>query len=232
MQAVNPAIKHLWIADSEFHSEFKSAGSDLMNGQGGKPVPVCFVFHNPITGETIEQFYREGDPIPPCPIGLGQDTLLVAFTATAELGTMLALWGRMSARVLDLDIEWKHINNEEYSMKDLKIEARNAKRGERELSPLGLLGVCALHNIPTRDQQHKEQMRHLILTGGPWTEEQERQILDYCAEDVWDTLALLAEMWENIPDRTLHAVFVVVHAGGRLAGVSSLSQTREGRNFH
>ena len=52
-------------------------------------MPVCFVFHNPITGETIEQFYRAGDPIPPCPIGLGPDTLLVAFTATAELTTML-----------------------------------------------------------------------------------------------------------------------------------------------
>ena len=99
---------------------------------------------------------------------------------------MLALWGRMSARVLDLDIEWKHINNEEFTLTNLKKEARNAK-GTDELSPLGLLGVCALHNISTRDQQHKEQMRHLILTGGPWTEEQERQILDYCAEDVWDT---------------------------------------------
>ena len=42
VQAVNPVIKHLWIADSEFHSEFKAPGSDLMNGQGGRQVPVCF----------------------------------------------------------------------------------------------------------------------------------------------------------------------------------------------
>lgn len=199
VQAANPAIKHIWIADSEFHSEFKSAGSDLMDGQGGKPVPVCFVFHNPITGETIEQFYREGDPIPPCPISLGQDTLLVAFTATAELGTMLALWGKMSARVLDLDVEWRHLNNEEYLHNEMKREAWNAKRN-KELSPLGLLGVCAIHGISSRDQTHKDEMRRLILTAGPWTEEQERQILDYCAEDVWDTAALLAEMWTKIPD--------------------------------
>jgi len=199
VQAINPAIQHLWIADSEFHSEFKVPGSDLMNGQGGRQVPVCFVFHNPITGETIEQFYRKGDPIPPCPISLGQDTLLVAFTATAELGTMLALWGRMSCRVLDLDIEWKHINNEEFKLKDLKNEARNVK-GSEELSPLGLLGVCALHSISTRGQQHKDEMRRLILTGGPWTEEQEQQIVDYCAEDVWDTVELLAEMWEKVTD--------------------------------
>jgi hypothetical protein len=131
VQAINPAIKHLWIADSEFHSEFKSPGSDLMDGQGGKPVPVCFVFHNPITGETIEQFYRKGEPVPACPISLRHDTLLVAFTATAELGTMLALWGRMSGRVLDLDIEWKHINNEEYLRQEMKYEARKAKATRR-----------------------------------------------------------------------------------------------------
>jgi DNA polymerase I len=217
VQAINPEIKNIWIADSEFHSEFKSAGSDLLDGQGGKPVPVCFVFHNPITGETIEQFYRERDPIPPCPISLGQDTLLVAFTATAELGTMLALWGRMSARVLDLDIEWKHIKNEEYSLKDLKIQARNAKGGG-ELSPLGLLGVCAIHGISTRDQQHKDELRRLILTGGPWTKEQERQILDYCGEDVWDTAALLAEMWAKIPDtyycrQRIDGIVAALHRG-------------------
>ena len=199
VQSANPSIKHLWVADSEFHSGFKSPGSDLMNGQGGRPVPVCFVFHNPITGETLEQFYRTGDPIPPCPIGLGADTLLVAFTAVAELTTMLALWGRMSARVLDLDIEWRHINNEEFILKDLKIEARNAK-GSEDLSPLGLLGVCALHGVASRGQQHKDEMRQLILTGGPWSETDERSILDYCGEDVWDTTALLAEMWAKFPD--------------------------------
>jgi DNA polymerase I len=199
VQAVNPAIKNLWIADSEFHSEFRSNGSDLMDGQGGHPVPVCFVFYNPITGEVIDQFYRKGEPIPAPPISLGQDSLLVAFTATAELTTMLALWGRMSARVIDLDIEWKHINNEEFTLKELKQEARNAK-GSEDLSPLGLLGVCAIHHITTRDQQHKDEMRRLILTAGPWSPADERRILDYCAEDVQATAALLAAMWVRIPD--------------------------------
>ena len=36
VRAVNPSIKHLWVADSEFHSEFKSPGSELMDGQGGR----------------------------------------------------------------------------------------------------------------------------------------------------------------------------------------------------
>ena len=199
VQAINPGIKHLWVADSEFHSAFKAPGSDLMDGQGGRPVPVCFVFYNPITGETVEQFYRAGEPIPPCPINLGADTLLIAFSAIAELTTMLALWGRMSVRVLDLDVEWRHINNEEFTLKQLKNEARGAK-GNDELSPLGLLGVCALHGISTRDQQSKDELRRLILTGGPWTEAERRKILDYCGEDVWDTAALLAEMWAKIPD--------------------------------
>jgi DNA polymerase family A len=186
VRSLNPRLKSLWVADSEF-----------IAAPGARPVPVCFTFHNPITGETIEQFYRKGEPIPPCPIVLGPDSLLVAFTATAELGSMLALWGRMSCRVVDLDIEWRHINNEEFTLKELKIDAKNSKGGD--LSPLGLLGVCAVHGISTRDQVHKDEMRKLILSGGPWTGEQECLILDYCAEDVQDTAALLAAMWHKIP---------------------------------
>jgi DNA polymerase-1 len=203
VQAVNPAIQEIWIADSEFHSEFSAPDSDLMDGRGGRPAPVCFVFFNPITGEVREQFYKKGQEIPGPPISLGQNTLLVAFTATAELTTMLALWGRMSSRILDLDIEWKHINNEDNTLKKMKIEARNAK-GAGELSPLGLLGVCALHGITTRDQQHKDEMRRLILTGKKWTPDEERRILDYCAEDVQDTAALLAAMWKRIPDPVMY----------------------------
>jgi DNA polymerase-1 len=223
VQSINPKIREIWIADSEFHSEFSAPESHLMDGQGGRPVPVCFVFFNPITGEVREQFYRKGDPIPEPPISLGADTLLIAFTAIAELLTMLALWGRMSTRVLDLAIEWVHINNEDTRLKDLKKEARNAK-GSEELSPLGLLGVCALHGIASRGQAHKDEMRNLILTGKKWTPEEERQILDYCAEDVEDTARLLAAMWKRIPDPVLYCkqpidgIKAAMHRGRTMTG--------------
>jgi DNA polymerase I-like protein with 3'-5' exonuclease and polymerase domains len=203
LQSEDPKIKEMWIADSEFHSEFKGRDSELMDGQGGRPVPVCFVFYNPITGEVREQFYRKGEEIPEPPISLGNDTLLIAYTATAELTTQLALWGRMSSRPFDLAIEWLHIQNEDNTLAQMKKEARNAK-GSEELSPLGLLGVCALHGVVGRSQSHKEEMRRLILTGKDWTPEEERKILDYCSEDVQDTAALLANMWKRIPDPVMY----------------------------
>lgn len=199
IQSINPAIKNIWVADSEFHSEFRAPGSELMDGNGGHQVPVCFVFHNPMTGETIEQFYRPGESIPPCPISLGPDALLVAFAATAELKTMLRLWRRMSARILDLDIEWRHLNNEEHRLDQMKNEAKSANKNG-DVSPMSLLGACAVNGIVTRPQEHKDAMRKLILGAGPWTPTQVREILDYCAEDVWDTTALLAAMWEKIQD--------------------------------
>lgn len=198
LNSLRAGIKNIWIADSEFHSQTKSA-TGMFDAEGGLQVPVCFVFFNPITDEEIRQFYAPGSFYPPCPISLGSDTLFVAFSSQAELLTMLRLWGVMPAGILDLEMEWLAINNEEYSLKKMKTEARSANRNG-DISPLSLLGVCAIHGISTRDQGRKDAMRDLILRGAPWGGEESQQILDYCAEDVYDTTALLAVMWERIQD--------------------------------
>jgi hypothetical protein len=91
------------------------------------------------------------------------------------------------------------INNEEYILKQMKSEAKAANK-KGEISPLSLLGVCAVHGVSTRAQAHKDEMRDLVLRGGPWTEDEKQQILDYCAEDVYDTTALLAAFWPKIQD--------------------------------
>jgi DNA polymerase-1 len=198
LNSLGAGIKNIWIADSEFHSQTKSA-TGLFDAEGGLQVPVCFVFFNPITDEEIRQSYTPGSPQPTCPISLAPETLFVAFSAQAELLTMLRLWGVMPARILDLEMEWLAINNEEYTLKKMKTEARSANKNG-DISPLSLLGVCAIHGISTRDQGHKDAMRDLILRGAPWTGEESQQILDYCADDVYDTAALLAAMWERIQD--------------------------------
>jgi DNA polymerase I len=198
LNSLGAGIRDIWIADSEFHSQAKSS-TGLFDTDGGLQVPVCFVFFNPITSEEIRQFYTSLKPYPPCPISIGSDTLFVAFSAQAELLTMLRLWGAMPSRILDLEIEWLAMNNEEYRLRQLKSEARSANK-DGDVSPLSLLGVCAIHGISTRDQGHKDTMRDLILRAGPWTDEEVQQILDYCAEDVYDTAALLAALWEKIQD--------------------------------
>lgn len=200
LNSLGAGIKNIWVADSEFHSPTKGE-TGLYDTEGGLQIPVCFVFLNPITGEEIRQFYLPGKSYPPCPISLGPDTLFVAFSAQAELMTMLRLWRRMPCRILDLEVEWRALQNEEYTLDQMKKEAKAANKNKNgDLSPLSLLGVCAIHGISTRSQPHKDEMRNLILGGGPWSEGERRQILNYCAEDVYDTAALLAAFWSKIED--------------------------------
>src|ERR1035437_5746116 len=139
LNALGAGIKNIWVADSEFHAPTKGE-SGLYNSEGGLQIPVCFVFMNAITGDEIRQFYVPGESYPPCPISLGPDTLFVAFSAQAELLTMLRLWDVMPSRILDLEMEWLALNNEEYTRKQLKNEAKVAKK-HGDISPLALLGV-------------------------------------------------------------------------------------------
>ncbi len=56
LNSLGAGIENIWVADSEFHSQEKGTRG-LYNAEGGLPVPVCFVFFNPITGSEIRQFY-------------------------------------------------------------------------------------------------------------------------------------------------------------------------------
>jgi len=225
LNALGAGIKNIWVADSEFHSPTKGE-TGLYDTEGGLQIPVCFVFLNPITGEEIRQFYTPGEPYPPCPIPLRPDTLFVAFSAQAELMTMLRLWDRMPSRILDLEMEWRALHNEEYLLDQMKKEAKAANKNKNgDLSPLSLLGVCAVHGISTRGQAHKDEMRDLILRGGPWSTDETQQILNYCAEDVHDTAALLAVFWPKIEDVpygrsriTIDGMKAALHRGRMMQG--------------
>jgi hypothetical protein len=98
-------------------------------------------------------------------------------------------------------MEWRALKNEEYTLDQMKNEAKSANKNG-DISPLSLLGVCSIHGVSTRSQEHKDEMRDLILRDDPWSSKETQQILDYCAEDVYDTAALLAVFWpkvENVP---------------------------------
>jgi hypothetical protein len=49
LQAINPAIKRIVVADSEFHSKTQGAAGKF-DHDGDPQVPVCFVFLDPISG--------------------------------------------------------------------------------------------------------------------------------------------------------------------------------------
>jgi len=73
---------------------------------------------------------------------------------------------------------------------DLYVEFRNLTNGKPPPAGSSLLGALVYHGLDAMDAAEKKEMRELVLRGGPWTAEEQAQLLAYCEEDV-DALARL-----------------------------------------
>ncbi len=73
----------------------------------------------------------------------------IAFAAQAELMTFLQLGWEMPRRILDLFIEWRHLNNVEFRIKEMKAQSEG-------ISPLSLLGACSHYGIHVQSSDHKD----------------------------------------------------------------------------
>jgi DNA polymerase family A len=159
---------HIVAADFEF--EF--GGRD-----GNLPRPVCMVAKELRTGQEWRVWRGEFDSAPPLPTD--SNTLFIAYVASAELGCFRALGWPMPERILDLYAEFRDRTN------GLAV-------GRGLIDALGYFGLDAMDVI------HKDEMRTLILGGGPWTEQERADILDYCAGDVHGLERLLPAMLPKI----------------------------------
>jgi hypothetical protein len=90
--------RQIWLVDFEFVSK-----------PGAIPVPVCMVARELISNRLIRLWQDELGAGPPFPIN--DDTLFVAYFATAELGCFLALGWPTPGRVLDLYAEFRNATN-------------------------------------------------------------------------------------------------------------------------
>jgi hypothetical protein len=150
------SFQEVVVADFEF-----SAPS------GERPRPVCLVAHELVSGRKIRLFGGELINLRTPPYSIGPDTLFVAYYATAELGCHLALNWPLPNRVLDLFVEF-----------------RNRTNGLSPLCGHGLLGAMAYHGLDRIAVSEKDAMRQLASRGGPWTNEEARDLLAYCESDV------------------------------------------------
>ena len=137
---------------------------------GGLPMPLCMVAREIRTQELVRVWLADGPQ--PCPIPFGKADLLVAYYASAEVGCFLELGWSIPA-VLDLYAEFRWLTC-----------------GETVPHGRGLLGAMLFHGLPTICAEHKAEMRELALRGGPYSEAEKTDLLDYCQSDV-DGLALL-----------------------------------------
>ena len=163
----------IWVLDFEFIAR-----------DGEHPCPVCMVGHELITGRWVRLW--QGDLSEP-PFPLDESTLLVAFSAAAEWSCFIALGWPMPVRCIDLYAEF--------------IRSQNGAHDDRWYPDL--LSTAAFFGIATMGADHKEAMRELILGGGPWTQEQQAEILKYCAADVAVSTQILQALQPRLTESNL-----------------------------
>jgi hypothetical protein len=73
---------------------------------------------------------------------------------------------------------------------DLFTEFRCGTNGLTVLAGNGLIGALTAFGLDTMGVVEKEDMRALVMRGGPWSGEEQAAVLDYCINDV-DALARL-----------------------------------------
>ena len=101
------------------------------------------------------------------PFIMGKNTLLITYFASAEIQSMLAL-------------DW----STDVSIIDLFVEFRCETNGNPNIFRKGLVNALSYYELNHLIPEEKEEMRSLILSGGPWTKNQRQDILQYCEQDV------------------------------------------------
>ena len=149
-------IKSIWFVDFEFIAT-----------NGNNPQVVCLVAHEYISGRTLRYWQDELAQMEEPPYDIGKDSVFVAYYASAEMGCHLALGWEMPERVVDLYVEFRNLTN-----------------GLDTPCGRGLIGALSYYGLDALEGSEKDSMRELILSGGPWSEFQRRQILAYCESDV------------------------------------------------
>jgi DNA polymerase-1 len=163
-------FKHVIPTDFEF---------EFGGHEGNQPRPVSMVAKDLCTGQEWRLWRGEFGATPPFPTD--PDSLFVAYYASAELGCFRALGWPMPVNVLDLFTEFRARTN-----------------GTDWLEGRSLLAALQYFGLSTIGAEHKDQMRQLILGGGPWTAQQQADILEYNGGDVYALERLLPRMLPDI----------------------------------
>lgn len=159
----------VFLIDFEFRPE---------NGrEGNTPEPVCMVVKEFLSGITSRYWKDDIHSRSYAPFSVGRDALCVAYFASAELDCFIKLGWQLPENVVDLFVEFRCLTN-----------------GTTPPNGAGLLGALLYFGLPTLTAQQKNTMRDLVLRGGPWSQQEQQDILDYCETDVSSLEQLLPAM--------------------------------------
>ncbi len=193
--------RHIVVADFEFdfggHSSLEAAARS-----GERPRPVCMVAKELRSGKVWRVWRDEFGSTPPFPVG--PDALFVAFYASAELGCFRALGWQKPVNILDLFVEFRDRTN-----------------GLATPAGAGLIGALTYFGLDAITGQEKDRLRLRILQGGPWSETERREIIEYCASDITALEQLLPAMLPRIdlPRALLRGRYMAAAAAMEFTGV-------------
>jgi hypothetical protein len=157
----------IWLHDFEF-----------VLRPGEHPDVVCLAAHELRSGQTLRLWRTELDQCPP--YRTDARVLFVSFVANAELACHLSLGWPLPINVLDLNPAFRNLTC-----------GRSTPAGKGQVGALRYFGIYSLA------AKQKDAMRERIIKGWPFTENERKQIQDYCADDVSDLLRLLCKILET-----------------------------------
>lgn len=162
------AYRQVWIEDFEFSVQ-----------AGGHPSPICLVAHELHSGRTVRQWLWGTDASEPYEID--DETLVVGFFTPAEVSCRLVLGWSVPTQLIDLYPEFRAYFN-----------------GQKPASGWGLLSAAESFGVAGMAAVEKSEMRELAIRGGPFSQSEEADLLDYCASDVSLTVEVLRRMAPRI----------------------------------
>jgi DNA polymerase-1 len=152
--------------------------TEFVARRGEQVQPVCLTAMSLFSGREWREFYR---PEAPLPLPVDVKTLYVTYSAPSEWSYFLAAGWPLPISVIDLFAERMLLTN----------GAKDA-RGKRHVP--SLLSSLEAYSIDAMSAAEKMEMRDLILRGGPFSPEEQTQILTYCMEDTLNTRKLFDAM--------------------------------------
>ena len=184
-------FREIWVVDTEFYP-----GSGLANGGVvGDPItPLCLVALELRSGRTVRLWQNEFGPFPP--YRLDNDALIVGYMLAAEFSVHIARgWGK-PACALDAYVEFRHLVN--------NGAVKSGTREKRFYSVGGALRHFLEDGI---DTTRKDAMRGRIMQGPPFNAQEQREILEYCEDDVRALVRLLPHIVRTLRPPISHVIF-------------------------
>ena len=168
-QTLSLPFRKIYAIDFEYYGD-----------AGEVPKIVCMVVQNVRTGEIYRVWRDELRKMKTPPFETEEDIVILTYFAPAEIQSMLALDWSTNVSVIDLFAEFRCETN-----------------GNPNIIRKRLVDALSHYHLEHFIPEEKEAMRSLILSGGPWTKDQQEDILHYCEQDVLALAPLLNAILEH-----------------------------------